>query len=109
MGLFTKDTEADAIRMIDCINREMREISASVHLNYNQIDGRNNYKVLKHYKRILTYLSSYMKIKSNLSEFERGMFLGATVDVWNGERVGVIMWEAYIANTLDRIKHELNC
>jgi hypothetical protein len=36
------------------------------------------------------------------------MFLGATVDVWNGERVGVIMWEEYIGNVMERLNHDIN-
>lgn len=51
MGFFRKDTEEDALKKIENINREMREISASVHLNYNTIDGRNRSKVRNHFDK----------------------------------------------------------
>lgn len=35
MGLFSSDTEADALRQIEKINSEMRAISALIHLNYD--------------------------------------------------------------------------
>lgn len=108
MGWFSKDTEADAIKKIESINQEMREISAAIHLNYNMIDGRNKSKIKNHYNKILYYLRSYERIKSNLQDYERIMLLGATVDVWNGERVGVLMWEKYLSDTLRQIHHDYN-
>jgi hypothetical protein len=108
MGWFSPDTEADAIRMIDKMNTEMRAISASIHLNYNMIDGRNRSEIRLHYNNILSYAKKYDRIKQNLSEFDRTMFLGATVDVWNGERVGVIMWEQYLSNVMERLNHDIN-
>ena len=39
---------------------------------------------------------------------DRILMLGATVDVWNGERVGVIMWESYLSNAIDYLSQNLN-
>ena len=108
MGFFSKDTEADALKQIDKINREMREISASVHLNYGMIDGRNRSKIKSHYNTIIWYVQKYERIKNSFSEMERVMLLGATVDVWNGERVGVLQWENYLRNTLQRLNQDIN-
>ncbi len=108
MGFFSKDTEADALKMVDKINSEMRAISASVHLNYNMIDGRNRNICRNHYNNIISYTRKYERIKENLSEFDRVMLLGATVDVWNGERVGLIMWEQYLRNVLGKLHQDIN-
>lgn len=108
MGFFSKDTEGDALRQIELINREMREISASIHLNYEMIDGRNRNKIRSHYNTILGYVKKYERIKINLSEMDRIMLMGATVDVWNGERVGVFQWEQYLRNTLQRLNQDIN-
>lgn len=108
MGFFSKDTEADALKMVDKINSEMRAISASVHLNYNMIDGRNRNICRNHYNNIISYARKYERIKENLSEFDRVMLLGATVDVWNGERVGLIMWEQYLRNVLGKLHQDIN-
>lgn len=108
MGFFSPDTEVDALRMVDKINTEMRSISASMHLNYNMIDGRNRSVCRNHYNNIISYTRKYKRIKNNLSEFDRGMLLGATVDVWNGERVGLIMWEQYLRNVLPKLNQDIN-
>ena len=108
MGFFSPDTEADALKLVDKINVEMRAISASMHLNYNMMDVRNRSVCGNHYNNIISYVKKYERIKNNLSEFERGMMMGATVDVWNGERVGLIMWEQYLRNVLPRLYQDLN-
>ena len=108
MGFFSKDTEDDALKMVGKINSEMRAISASVHLNFNMIDGRNRNVCRSHYNNILSYTRKYERIKENLSEFDRVMLLGATVDVWNGERVGLIMWEQYLRNVLGKLHQDIN-
>lgn len=108
MGFFTPDSESDALKIVDKINMEMRAISASMHLNYNMIDGRNRNICRSHYENILSYVRKYERIKSNLSEYDRTMLLGATVDVWNGERVGLIMWEQYLRNVLAKLHQDIN-
>jgi hypothetical protein len=108
MGWFSPDTEDDAIRMIEKINTEMRAINASMHLNYNMIDGRNRSECRSHYNKVLSYAQKYDRIKQNLSIMDRAMFLGASVDVWNGEHVGVIVWEQYFRNVMEFLNKELN-
>lgn len=108
MGLFTSKTEADALKLVDKINTEMRAISASVSLNFNMIDGRNRNVCRSHYNNIIGYVQKYERIKNSLSEIDRAMLLGATVDVWNGEREGIIMWEHYLRNVLVRLNQDIN-
>lgn len=108
MGFFSPDTEADALKQIEKINSEMRAISALIHLNYNMIDGRNRNQIKSHFSNIVRYGSKYDRIKQNLSEMDRILMMGATVDVWNGERVGVLMWESYFRNTMEYLYQNLN-
>lgn len=108
MGLFSPDTEADALKQIEKINSEMRGISALIHLNYDMIDGRNRSQIKSHFSNIVRYGSKYDKIKQNLSEMDRMLMMGATVDVWNGERVGVLMWESYFRDTMEYLYQNLN-
>lgn len=108
MGFFSSYTENDAIKQIDNINVEMRAISALLQKNCDIVDGRNKSEIRKHYNNILRYAWKYDKIKNSLSEIDRIIFLGATVDVWNGERVGVIMWESYFRNVIKLLKDSLN-
>lgn len=108
MGFFSRDTEADALNMVDKINSEIRAISASMHLNFNMIDGRNRNECRTHYNNAINYIKKYERIKNNLSEMDRVLLLGATVDVWNGERVGLIMWEQYLRNILPKLHQDIN-
>ncbi len=108
MGFFSPDTEADALKQIEKINSEMRAISALIHLNYNMIDGRNRNRIKFHLTNALRYAAKYYRIKQNLPELDRMMFMGATVNVWNGERVGVFMWETYFENVTKQLCIDLN-
>ena len=108
MGFFSPDTEADALKQIEKINTEMRSISALIHLNYDMIDGRNRNQIKSHFTNIIRYGKEYDRIKQNLSEMDRMLMMGATVDVWNGERVGVLMWESYFRDTTEYLYQNLN-
>ena len=108
MGFFSQDTKEDAIRCINKINVEMRAISASMHLNYNMIDGRNKNEIKSLYSNIIRYIQKYESIKKSLSGIDNLFFQGETVDVWNGERVDVFTWETYLFNVMHKLSNELN-
>ena len=108
MGLFSRGTKEDALRQINKINVEMRAISASMHLNYNMIDGRNKSEIKSHYNNIVRYTQKYESIKRDLSEIDNLFFQGETVDVWNGERVDVFTWETYLFHVMHKLSEELN-
>ncbi len=107
MGLFSPDTEKDALKQIEKINREMRAISASIHRHDGLICYENRSELINHYDNVIDHVHKYEKVKSNLSEMDRVLLMGATVDVWNGERVGVFMWEHYLNNVLPRLYNDL--
>lgn len=108
MGFFSPDTEADALRQIERINSEMRAISALIHLNYNMIDGRNRSGIKQHLTNAFRYAAKYDRIKQNLPELDRMMLMGATVNVWNGESVGVFKWEIYFENVTKQLCIDLD-
>lgn len=108
MGLFSRGNKEDALRQINKINVEMRAISASMHLNYNMIDGRNRNEIKSHYNNVVRYNQKYESIKRDMSATDRLFFEGETVDVWNGERVEIFTWETYLFNVLHKLYNELN-
>lgn len=108
MGFFTKDTPADALRQLEKINQEMRAISASMHLNYNMIDGRNRDKVRTHYNNIIRYGSKYDRIKKSLSIIDQLELEGMQMPLWNGTERNVLAWEFYFRITLDELHKEIN-
>lgn len=108
MGFFSRDTEADALRQVEKVNSEMRAINAIIHGSGGHIGYGNRTAIKPHFISIIQYVRKYEKIKNNLNEMDRMLMLGAIVDVWNGERVGLLTWEQYIRNVLHQLKIDLN-
>jgi hypothetical protein len=108
MGFFTKDTKEDALRQLEKINQEMRAISASMHLNYNMIDGRNRDKIKTHYNNIIRYASKYDGIKKSLSIYDRLDLEGMSMPLWNGKDGNVLSWEFYFKITLEQLYKDIN-
>lgn len=108
MPLFRNYTEDDAIEQINNINRKIRAISAQFHLAGGDAAAANKDIIIKHIQSIIQYSKKYDEIKKSFSSMDYTLFLGATVDVWNGEQVGVIKWEYYFETTMDYFYHVLN-
>lgn len=106
MAVFS-DKEADALRQIEKINREMRSIMSRVEKNNGMIDHRNKQLVGFSYIKVERYLEKYENIKTKMSEMERGLLMGADVIVWNGEKTGALMWEMYINNVMPRLFQDI--
>ncbi len=108
MGFFTQYTENDALKKVESINREMREISASIHANANLICRNNLFVIKYHFANMVSLAEKYEKIKSKLSEYERIKMMGRTITSWNGEQVGIFMWEYYLSNVMKRLSSDIN-
>ena len=108
MPLFRNYNEDDAIKQINSINKEMRAINAQLHLAGGDVAAANREVIIKHLQAIVRYGEKYDKIKKSFSSMDYTLFLGATVDAWNGEQVGVFTWEIYFKRTIDYLFHELN-
>lgn len=107
MRFFTQYTEVDALKKVESINREMREISASIHANANLICRNNLFAIKYHFSNIVSLAEKYEEIKSKLSEHERTMMMGKTITSWNGEQIGIFMWEYYLSNVMKRLHSDI--
>jgi hypothetical protein len=107
MGLFSKDTEEDAVKQIDNINAEMRAINAAIHSCNNQVCSYNRNDITSHLKNAENYARKYDRIKNGLQQYEQIMLMGRTVSVWNGESVGVFTWETYYRNVVAQLRNDL--
>lgn len=87
MLLFSRYTEADAINQIKHINREMRAISAFLHLAGGDVIASNRDAIIKHLQTIVQFGRKYDKVKASFLSMVQTLFMGATVDVWNEEQV----------------------
>ena len=108
MGFFTQYTEVDALNKIEAINMEMREICALIHANGNLINSKNSSFIRQHCENIVFHINDYENIKSKLSEYDKTMLMGKTINVWNGEQVGIFMWEYYLSNVMRQLQHDIN-
>ena len=97
---FNADAETKAIQKIEKINSEVKKIRNILTFNDGVLNHSNSNEVRPHFNNIMRYLQEYERIKQNMSNMERTLFMGATVDVWNGERVGVLKWEFYLQGVL---------
>lgn len=108
MGFFTKDTKEDALKQLEKINQEMRAISASMHLNYNMIDGSNREKVRAHYNNIVKYYSKYKDIKRGFSIYDQLDLERMSMSLWNGKPGDVTAWEFYFNITIEQLYRDIN-
>ena len=99
---FFSEKEKEAFDIIEKINRRMKIIRYLI-VNYgDSINATNGSSIAAIFVECRDLYAKYQKyIFKNLMDYERGMFRGATVDCWNGEQTGVIMWETYFEN-MDR-------
>lgn len=107
MGLFSRDTEDDAVKQIENINSEIRAISAAIHSCNNHVCSYNRNDIISHLMNAEKYAGKYDRIKRGLQQYERAMLMGRTVPVWNGESVGVFTWETYYRNVVVQLKNDL--
>ena len=108
MGFFTKDTKEDALKQLNKINQELRAINASMHLNYNMIDGRNRSKVREHFNKIINYRSKYYRIKRSFPILEQLELEATPFDLWNGECKDVTAWEFYFEMLFEQLQRDIN-
>lgn len=108
MGFFSKNTKQEALCQIEKINQEMRAISASMHLNYNMIDGRNRNEVRRHYNNIVGYVSKYKRIKGSFPMLEQLELEAEKIMLWNGKEADITTWEFYLFPLLEEIYKEVN-
>lgn len=109
MGFFTKDTKKDALEEIIKINRELRAISALIHLNYNMIDGRNRDKIIIHFNKITKYYNKYKRIKSGFPLLEQLELESEKIELWDGSNNDVTAWEFYFYPMIKELENQINC
>ena len=97
MGIFSSN-ESDAIRQIEKINSGASQIREILRLTNDTIVRSNAGRVAIILKDCGDYFQKYERIKAKMDMMQETLFLGTTVDCWNGERVGVLQWEQYFKN-----------
>jgi len=98
MGLFSSN-ESDAIKQINKMNSCIFQIRQMIRLTDDTIVSSNAGNIAIILNECSGYYTKYEKIKSGMGSFNESLFMGATVDCWNGERIGVFQWEHYFKNT----------
>lgn len=108
MNLFDKEVAAEALRQLECINQEMRAISALSTLNDGMINSHNDAKVKEHYNNIIRYNAKYEKVKKGLSLYDLLEFEDMQMPLWNGQEGNVIAWEFAFAPIFNQLSRYFN-
>lgn len=95
MGIFSSK-EDKAIEQIQKINRRIKMIREMMR---QSPDGRLTRYNIRDAALILdecgTFWNKYQSYTNQMDYMQKQLFMGATVECWNGERIGVFLWEQY--------------
>lgn len=113
MGWFTTEEEdaqkliADALKLIDKMNMEMRAMSALMHMHGNVVCDANKDDIITHFNNNVSYNEKYESIKHKLPLLESLDLQGKNVGLWNGEDADVIKWEVTFFMTMQSLRQSL--
>jgi hypothetical protein len=107
MGLFSSN-ESDAVRQIEKINTGISQIREIIRLTNDEIAPSNAGRVAIILKDCGNYYQKYERIKSNMDFMQSSLFMGLTVNCWNGDRVGVLQWENYFKNVFHMLTEKIS-
>lgn len=102
MFLFSSK-EDEAVAQIGKINRRIKTIREIIRMSGDKIVPSNALDIAKIIQECGSFYNKYDRIKKEMNYMQCTLFLGRTVDVWNGEKVGVLQWEEYFMNTVHSI------
>lgn len=108
MNIFSSN-EDKAVELIDKINlrikqiRELMRSSSEDRLTYLTAPAA---KVL--FREAENYWRDYKRYVSTMNSMQSTLFMGRTVDCWNGERIGVFMWQEYFSDVYRALSIELS-
>lgn len=107
MGLFSSK-EQDAIEQIEKINRRVKTIREMMRQSPDDQLTRNNiHDAALLLQECSTYWQKYQGYVSKMGFMQKTLFMGSTVECWNGENVGVFTWETYFKNVFSALTNEV--
>lgn len=106
MGIFSSK-EDDAVEQIEKINRRMKTIREIIRRTGDNIVPANALEIAKIIQECGTFYDKYNRIKNGMDYMQGVLFLGRTVNAWNGEKVGVLLWEEYFVNTVHMLTNSI--
>lgn len=107
MGLFSSK-EQDAIEQIEKINRRIKTIREMMRKSPNdQLTRDNIHDAALLLNECTNFWRKYENYVSQMNFMQKTLFMGQTVDCWNGERVGVYTWEVYYKNVFSALAGEV--
>ena len=107
MGLFSSK-EQDAIEQIEKINRRIKTIREMMRQSPDdQLTRYNIHDTALLLNECAAFWKKYQSYTSQMNFMQKTLFMGATVECWNGETVGVNTWETYFKNIFSALTGEV--
>lgn len=107
MGFFSSK-EQDAIEQIEKINRRIKTIREMMRQSPDDMLTRANINdAALLLNESMTFWKKYEKYVSSMNFMQKTLFLGKSVDCWNGEKVAVLTWETYYKNIFSALTNEV--
>lgn len=107
MGLFSNN-EQDAIEQIEKINRRIKTIREMMRQSPDdQLTRDNIHDAALLLNECSTFWQKYQSYVSKMNFMQKTLFMGKTVDCWNGETIGIFTWETYFKNVFSALTGEV--
>lgn len=107
MGLFS-NKEQDAIEQIGKINRRIKTIREMMRQSPNdQLTQYNIHDAAILLSECSAFWQKYQDYVANMNFMQKTLFMGRSVECWNGENVGVLTWETYFKNVFSALMGEV--
>ncbi len=107
MGLFSSN-EQNAIEQIEKINRRIKTIREMMRQSPNdQLTRYNIHDAALLLNECATFWKKYQSYVDKMDFMQKTLFMGNTVECWNGENIGVFTWEMYFKNIFSALTNEV--
>ena len=107
MGVFSSK-EQDAIEQIEKINRRIKTIREMMRQSPDdQLTRYNIRDAALLLNECTTFWQKYQGYVSKMNFMQKTLFMGKTVECWNGENVGVFTWEMYYKKVFSALTDEV--
>lgn len=107
MGIFSSKEE-DAVEQIEKINRRIKTIREMMRQSPNdQLTRSNANDAALLLQECSNFWRKYEGYVSRMDYMQKTLFLGRTVECWNGEQVGTNTWETYFKNVFSVLTGEI--
>lgn len=107
MGIFSSK-EDDAVVQIEKINRRIKTIREMMRQSpSDQLTRDNIHDAALLLNECSNFWQKYQSYLNKMDFMQKTLFMGRTVECWNGTYVGITTWESYFKNVFSALTGEV--